>query len=471
MDKLILIGIDAATWEIIDPLLKSGKLPTLTSLVQNGVRANLKSLPGYKSPALWTSIATGKSPEKNGVLFFSNLFLEIQRLNLKKDLSTSWLVSWPYYLGKKFSKDSRNPSTLTQKSKQTATYLMLKYGKLLEKLKIGGNYLITSSFRKEKAIWELLNDNGLKCGVVGWLVTWPADKIHGFIVSEKAIESSKILLYETSDKLKSQLEGGISYPYSLLDESKSLKRSPSDISNEEAEYFFNNLTEQDFSKIRNGKFDKSDRLNFFSYLYLSDKYSVDLGVELSKKHSPEFLTVYLPGLDGMQHIFWQYHQPEEFSFVEMPELEKFNQVIVNYYRFLDRQIAKLLEINKDATIVILSDHGTVSVNKKDYSVNSIRSGHHDESPDGILIMKGPGLKQGVKISDAHLYDIAPTILYLMGKPVDINMDGKVLEEAFSSPVKVSVKDYGKRESKGDSFYSKDEEEKVKERLNVLGYLD
>src|SRR3989344_3880657 len=135
MTKTIFIGIDAATWKIINPLLEQGELPAIASLIKEGVSAPLQSLPGYKSPALWTSIATGKRPEKNGVLYFSNLFLDIPKLKLKKDLTTNFAVNWPDRIGKALSKDKNNPSSISRFAKKTYVYSMLKYGKLFEKLK------------------------------------------------------------------------------------------------------------------------------------------------------------------------------------------------------------------------------------------------------------------------------------------------------------------------------------------------
>src|SRR3989344_3240938 len=217
MNKVILIGIDAATFDVIEPLLEQGKLPTIALLMKEGSHCRLKSLRGYKSPALWTTISTGKMPEKNGVLYFSNLFLESQKLKKRKDLTTNVLVDWPYRLGKIFSKDKKYPSDLTTFSRRLYVYLMLKYGKMFEKLNIGGNYLVTSSFRTEKTIWEMLSEQKLVCGVVGWLVTWPADKIHGFLVSQKAIEGLR-KVYETSTKFKIKDEGKIAYPDTLMQE-------------------------------------------------------------------------------------------------------------------------------------------------------------------------------------------------------------------------------------------------------------
>ncbi|RMD86191.1 MAG: hypothetical protein D6808_03855, partial [Candidatus Dadabacteria bacterium] len=49
---------------------------------------------------------------------------------------------------------------------------------------------------------------------------------------------------------------------------------------------------------------------------------------------------------------------------------------------------------------------------------------------GIFLAKGPGIKKGVKIEGAKIYDIAPTILHIFGVPVPRDMDGRVLTELF-----------------------------------------
>src|SRR3989338_3238520 len=187
MTKVVFIAIDAATWSVINPLLKQGKLPILSSLIKEVVSAPVQSLPGYKSPALWMSIATGKMPEKTGITYFSNLFLDVPKWKIKKDMTNHFGVDWPLRVGKLFSKDLKNPSKLTIKAKQAYIYSMLKYGKFLQKRNLGGNYLTTSSFLKEKTIWDILSEEKMKCAVIGWLVTWPADPIYGTLISQKAV--------------------------------------------------------------------------------------------------------------------------------------------------------------------------------------------------------------------------------------------------------------------------------------------
>jgi len=53
------------------------------------------------------------------------------------------------------------------------------------------------------------------------------------------------------------------------------------------------------------------------------------------------------------------------------------------------------------------------------------AGYH--TMDGIIIVKGPNIKEGVEIKDAELIDIAPTVMSLLGLEPEKGMDGKVLE--------------------------------------------
>lgn len=101
-----------------------------------------------------------------------------------------------------------------------------------------------------------------------------------------------------------------------------------------------------------------------------------------------------------------------------------------------------------------------------------RSGGH--RMDGILMLYGPGVRQGTFLSDAHITDLAPTILATMGIPVPNDMDGKVLSPAFRD-------DFFKKRpihyiealpvSNRDRLeFSLEEEEDIKERLRELGYM-
>jgi predicted AlkP superfamily phosphohydrolase/phosphomutase len=65
--RTLLIGLDAACWEYLDPLLEAGRLPTIRKLMDEGVWGVLRSTLPASTPVAWSSIITGKNPGKHGV--------------------------------------------------------------------------------------------------------------------------------------------------------------------------------------------------------------------------------------------------------------------------------------------------------------------------------------------------------------------------------------------------------------------
>ncbi|MBK5213478.1 MAG: alkaline phosphatase family protein [Flavobacteriaceae bacterium] len=125
-NKLILIGWDAADWKIIGPLLAKGLMPSLKKLIDTGVYGNMSTMNPPYSPMLWSSVATGKTPDKHGVLGF------VEVVPNKKALRP-----------------------------------------------------VTANSRKSRAIWNILHNQGYKSNVVGWWPSFPAEPINGVVVSDK----------------------------------------------------------------------------------------------------------------------------------------------------------------------------------------------------------------------------------------------------------------------------------------------
>jgi predicted AlkP superfamily phosphohydrolase/phosphomutase len=123
-NKVLLVGWDAADWDIALPLVEAGEMPGLEKIISTGVMGNLSTLEPPFSPMLWTSIATGKRPDKHGILGF------------------------------------------------------------VEPLPDGsGIRPVSSKSRKCKAIWNILMQYGLKSNVIGWWPSNPAEPIDGIMVS------------------------------------------------------------------------------------------------------------------------------------------------------------------------------------------------------------------------------------------------------------------------------------------------
>lgn len=95
--------------------------------------------------------------------------------------------------------------------------------------------------------------------------------------------------------------------------------------------------------------------------------------------------------------------------------------------------------------------------------------------NGLLVIRGRGIKAGTNVTNASITDLAPTILHILGEPIPSDMDGNVLQSCFrkggglSSEVKfIDANDGEGRES---IVYEEKEKEMVLNRLRELGYLD
>ena len=95
--------------------------------------------------------------------------------------------------------------------------------------------------------------------------------------------------------------------------------------------------------------------------------------------------------------------------------------------------------------------------------------------EGLLMMKGEGIKPGNAIEGAQITDLAPSVLYLLGLPVLKEMDGKILQAAFLNQCIEAEEIHSVEDKPSNSFsqevYSEKEEEELKRHLRGLGYID
>lgn len=86
-ERVVCIGLDGATFDVVDPMIQRGKLPNLARLIDQGVRSNLAStVPPLTAPA-WVSFMTGLNPGRHGVFHFRS----IENGALGDDLVGSWM--------------------------------------------------------------------------------------------------------------------------------------------------------------------------------------------------------------------------------------------------------------------------------------------------------------------------------------------------------------------------------------------
>ncbi|MEE9127612.1 MAG: alkaline phosphatase family protein, partial [Planctomycetota bacterium] len=171
--RVLFIGIDSADWSLMDPLMERGDLPNFSRLVEGGVRAKLRTIAPTLSPVIWTTVATGKLPEKHGIVDF-------------------------------LAVDSRT----------------------------GQQVPVTSNLRRAKAIWNILSETGAAVGVIAWWATWPPETVEGYMVSDRLAYQ----LFGMGDTGKLDRPDAV-YPQELFQEVESLRVRPEEITVAEMERF------------------------------------------------------------------------------------------------------------------------------------------------------------------------------------------------------------------------------------------
>lgn len=72
MVESVVLGLDGATWDVLEPLMKKNRLPNLKEVVNGNSHGGLKStFPPITAPA-WLSLARGQNPGRIGVIYLLN---------------------------------------------------------------------------------------------------------------------------------------------------------------------------------------------------------------------------------------------------------------------------------------------------------------------------------------------------------------------------------------------------------------
>ena len=70
-NRLLVLGLDGATFDVIRPLMEQGRLPNFAEMMRDGCWATLRSTVPPESAVAWPSFMTGVNPGKHGVYYFT----------------------------------------------------------------------------------------------------------------------------------------------------------------------------------------------------------------------------------------------------------------------------------------------------------------------------------------------------------------------------------------------------------------
>lgn len=551
-NKLVVIGWDGATWDLLTPWLEAGELPNLAKLMESGSYGAVKSTPLPLSPAAWSTIITGQNPGKHGVF--------------------DWF--------------ERKPNSYDV------------------------DYVHTGRIAS-KTIWQFVNESGKRMGVFSLPMIYPAAPIDGFMISGMAAPSASAARFTYPDSLLEELEMNVG-PFLLAEEEvfqygreSSYVRSLLawlEYQNRVAKYLLENKPCDIYLFV----FMQTDHAQHKLWRYIDPSYP-DFKPDYDAQFQDALLRVYramdkdlgelIRAIDeevnllvlsdhgagpchGIMYInrwlreegllninqdfntrFKSWLAKRDFilrgykliskiglgwsanliskparnrvlsAFLSFDDVDwattkaysrgAFGQIFINlegrepqgivkpgeeYERLVSDIVQKLVNLkHPDTGEKLISDirrreevvHGPyvdraadIMFSVQDYLYQSsvkfdvegdgiLGRSEYDDSgthrSEGILVMAGPGIKQGERIQGAQVADITPTLLALADVPVPNDLDGRILEETLAEDQKnriqrINTLDLGVVVDEQTIGLAADEKSQLEERLRNLGYL-
>ena len=522
MKKLLVIGLDGATWNLIKPWADKGKLPTFKKLMENGVRGNLEStVPPWTLPA-WESMGTGKNSKKlgfatfmvkNGYKFVPHNFKHKRQKMIWDILSDSGYRSVVANLPNIYVAQKVNGCMVAGwlcLKKDNITYpseLINELNSYCDGYEID---IFDVDFEKGQIISgpkdneyiehcdKLLEKHFLaftyllkKCKYdFGFIVFVTPDRIqHKYWNSKILLEHYK----KVDEKIKKLVE--------MIDK-ETIIFLVSDHGFGPVKYKLNInefLIKEKYLKLRSNKQIRVS--SFILYLFRKSKLlslakiiANLLPPTIVKRLNEKTLPISFEKMDidwnstkafaysVCGDVYLNVKGREPNGIIDPSEYDKVREEIIRKIKNLkykdeklNIRIFKKEEVYPEATlwdnlpdlIILPSDDGIQAIDPNIGSGEIISksrgiSGNH--RLNGIFLAYGPGIKKGYEIKGAKIYDIAPTILHIFGLPVPNDMDGRVLMEIFEPD-----SEFAKRMPKyvDPSFYEKKEDEKVKKAIKNL----
>jgi len=428
----VIVGLDGADWGVILPLVKKGRLPSFARLLREGTTGILRSMEPSASPSLWTTVATGVRPERHGIHGF--------------------------VVGGEGPDGASAPGT---------SHAGPDAGGGGPVSGAGAVRPVTSMMRRAPAFWNILPHYGFKVGVVGWLVTWPAEPVDGYIVSSYL---PYIYNWSTGRPLKGTIIQGIprqTFPEGLVDQLEPLKVKPADLSAATLRRFY------DPDEVAKLSADDRECVLGFRWSLACDETYRRIGLHLFDAYPVDLFAVYFGGVDVASHRFWKFANPGALDYHVKPvESAALGRVIDEYYVYADGLVGEYLSrLGPRDTLVVLSDHGFKPVLLPD---KPNTSGHH--RMEGIVALWGRGVRRGARLDDPPgLVDILPTICALLGVPISRDLEGKMIEAALEPAFlkEHTARFVGRYDLPGTPSGpdQSDLDRNVLERLRSLGYIN
>ena len=544
-NKTVVIGLDSATFDLINPWIKEGKLPVIKNLMDKGCSGVLESTIPPLSPVAWTSFLTGMNPAKHGIfdfiepglndeerIVFNNrtrcrqkpLWKRLNDAGYRTVLLNIPMTYPPEEVNGCMVSGMGTPSSLSE-----YTYPPDLKSKLIKEL---GTYIIDSSgfdihMKPDKFIKFLRKMIKTRLAATKYLLE--TTEWDFFMVVFMAVDRAQHKLWKYMDREfhgvtkhdARKYSDAILIIYQDIDAAvgtilRSLKDNTNIVimSDHGADTVYKSIALNNWLADKGFLTHKKIHSSFFDNIVSSKLY-----YKICKRFFPskaKKTALFFKSIDSSKTKAFFLGTTWGKIFINLKD--KFPGGIVTpgqeYEEVRNKIIQELMALEDPKTgkhvvhkvlkrediysgdllpnapdLVIEMERGYNCLIPKKELMQGIRKYRRgevfipppkisaDHTKNGIFIINSPMINENKINLRAHIYDLCPTILYMMDIPIPDSMDGKVFVEGFKEtciknrPVKYYKDVEGRSEKKTDFGYSDEESTLVEESLKSLGYLD
>jgi len=371
--RVVMVLLEGASLDLIAPAAVEGRLPNFERLIERGASLHLATMRPTQPGPVWTAVATGKLPFKNGIRSSATY----------TPLASSDVIEvLPDYC---------------------YSHALVEYGFLREQVH-------ESRDLAARPVWSLLGVQGVPVGVVNWSLTQPARDVRGYLVSDQ-FERRYASVVDVENV-------GVIWPRDA---------APSAVlAAGEARRAMPVLTPRP----------PDDSGQLIARPCTADRAYEQIAAVLDQLYPSRFQAVRYECLDAVGHYFLRYTVPGAFGDVSDAELQRYGGVLMAHYAAVDQMLGRVMTaLRPGDLLLVVSGFGMepMSVGKRllERTVgNPEPSGTHEPAPDGFLFAYGTDVRPG-RLTRGSVVDLVPTILYFFGLPVGRDMDGFARTDIFT----------------------------------------
>ena len=377
--RVMLIALDGGSLDFVSAAALEGRLPNFGKMLDSGAAMHLATIRPTQPDPVWTTVATGKLPTRTGVRSAARYHVPA----------------------------SSDPLDLLPAN--CFAHGLVHFGFITA-------VPHTSASVIARPLWSIVGSAGLISGVVNWPLTYPAQPLRGYLVSDQFYRPGAALA-EPSDAGRDADSPArpallTMQPPALFEEARAAgdRAAPA--------------TDGD------GRRDLLDSPPFFT-----DRMYEQVSAALGETVRPDVSAVRYRELDTAGHRFLRFAMPRDFGDVSPEERRRYGFVLEGAYARVDAIVGRALAtLGPDDLLLVVSGFGMepLSVGKRmleRYLGTPDLSGTHEDAPDGFMLAYGTVVAPGRK-SRASVVDVVPTILYFLGLPVAHDMDGRARIDVF-----------------------------------------